>query len=145
MVTDDQGGGEHGAEAPPDGVPGGKDMLAGLAARLEEEVGRASTREESDGGDPPTDGSGHGAHGEHQAGVRAFEYRGHTVRIRTRYEIHIDDEIWNQDVLVDDDGTVHYHGLPQYSVASAVDLLKGVIDAAYAAPAVVLDAAREVE
>lgn len=50
--------------------------------------------------------------------------------MRTRYEIHLDGERWDQDVLVEDDGTVHDHGLPRYPVASAVDLLKDVIDAA---------------
>jgi hypothetical protein len=38
------------------------------------------------------------------------------------------------------DGTVTYHGLPQYVVPSAVDLVRGVIDTSYEAPPDVLDA-----
>ena len=79
---------------------------------------------------------------DHEAGVRVVDYRDHTVEIVTHYEISIAGEPWEQPVYVMDDGTVHYPGLPQYNVASAVDLMKGVIDAAYAAPDVVLDAAK---
>jgi hypothetical protein len=33
-----------------------------------------------------------------------------------------------------DDGNVVYHGLPQYLVPSAVDMVRAVIDSSYEAP-----------
>jgi hypothetical protein len=86
--------------------------------------------------------SGHGHHGDHGGGVRRFEYRGHEVEIATHYEVTIDGNRWEGDLAVLDDGTVTYHGLPQYAVPSAVDLLRAVIDTTYEAPEAVLDAIR---
>jgi len=76
------------------------------------------------------DGDGHGDHGQHGhgEGVRRFEYRGHRVEIATRYEVTIDGETWDGHVEALHDGTVAYHGLPQYAVPSAVDLIRTVID-----------------
>jgi hypothetical protein len=86
-------------------------------------------------------GHGHGA----QGGVRRFEYRGHRVEIVTRYSVTIDGEPWTGDMTVRLDGTVTYHGLPQYAVPSAVDLIRGVIDTAYEAPEDVRAAIRAAE
>jgi hypothetical protein len=83
-------------------------------------------------------GPGHGA----DASVRRFEYRGHEVEIVTRYEVTIDGEPWHGQMAVRQDGTVTYHGLPQYAVPSAVELLRGVIDTAYEAPEEVREAIR---
>jgi hypothetical protein len=83
--------------------------------------------------DRPAAGHGHGAdapsmtHG-HGAGVRRFAHRGHEVKIVTHYEVTIDGERWDRHLEVLDDGSVTYHGLPQYAVPSAVDLLRTVID-----------------
>ena len=74
--------------------------------------------------------------------VRRREYRGHKIEIATRYEITIDGESWDQHVQVLDDGTVHYHGMPQYQPLSLVNLMERVIDVGYAAPQEVLDAAQ---
>jgi hypothetical protein len=74
-------------------------------------------------------GGGHGA-----PSVRAFEYRGHQVRIVTRYEVTIDGEPWDQPMHVREDGNVTYHGLPQYLVPSAVELIRAVIDYGLEAP-----------
>jgi hypothetical protein len=71
---------------------------------------------------PATHGHGHGE------GVRRFTHRGHEVEIVTRYEVTIDGELWDQHVEVLDDGSVTYHGLPQYAIPSAVDLIRKVID-----------------
>jgi hypothetical protein len=73
---------------------------------------------------------GHGA----AESVREFEHRGHRVRVVTRYEVTIDGRPWEQTIHVQRDGTVMYHGLPQYVVPSAVDLIRGVIDSSYEAP-----------
>ena len=78
----------------------------------------------------PAHGIGHGGGGE----ARAFNYRGHEVRIVTHYEVTIDGEPWKQHVEVHFDGTVSYHGLPQYVVPSAVELIGAVIDNSYEAP-----------
>lgn len=74
------------------------------------------------GGLAPTD------HDDHSVSVRSAEHNGHTIRIETTYRILIDDEVFPDPIHVQDDGSVHYHGLPQYSTASAVDLLKVVVD-----------------
>ena len=76
--------------------------------------------------------SGH-AHGL-DGSVRVFHHRGHRVQIVTRYDVTIDGRPWEQTIHVQDDGSVMYHGLPQYVVASAVDLIRGVIDNSYEAP-----------
>jgi hypothetical protein len=75
-------------------------------------------------------GDGHGTHG----GVRRFQHRGHRVEVVTRYQVTIDGEPWEQPIHVQHDGSVMYHGLPQYVVASAVELMRGVIDHSYEAP-----------
>lgn len=92
---------------------------------------------EADGAELENDGPaatpGHGhdqpaaTHG-HSEGVRRFTHRGHDVEIVTRYEVTIDCELWEQHVEVLDDGSVTYHGLPQYAVPSAVDLIRKLID-----------------
>ena len=70
----------------------------------------------------------------HGEGVRRFTHRGHEVEIVTRYEVTIDGERWAQHVEVLDDGSVTYHGLPQYAIPSAVDLIRKVIDSDEDAP-----------
>jgi hypothetical protein len=74
------------------------------------------------GHDQPPPSHGHGT------GVRRFEHRGHEVEIVTHYEVTIDGEPWHQHLMVLDDGSVTYHGLPQYAIPSAVDLIRTVID-----------------
>jgi hypothetical protein len=74
------------------------------------------------GDDQPAATHGHGE------GVRRFTHRGHAVEIVTRYEVAIDREPWDQHLEVLDDGSVTYHGLPQYAVPSALDLVRKVID-----------------
>ncbi|MDH3731561.1 MAG: hypothetical protein OES13_10660 [Acidimicrobiia bacterium] len=82
-------------------------------------------------------------HRGHRGSVRTRRYRDHVIEIVAHYEITIDGEPWNQHVQVMDDGTVHYHGMPQYSPPSLVDLMERVVDMAYAAPEEVLEAARK--
>jgi hypothetical protein len=79
-------------------------------------------------------------------GARRIQYRGHEVEIVTHYEITIDGERWDGRVTARLDGTVTYHGLPQYAAASAVELVQAVIDTTYEVPEAVraaIDAARE--
>jgi hypothetical protein len=76
-------------------------------------------------------GHGHGqpaaTHG-HGEGVRRFTHRGHEIEVVTHYEVTIDGKRWDQHVEALDDGSVAYHGLPQYAIPSAVDLIRKVID-----------------
>ena len=81
----------------------------------------------------------HAAHD--QGSVRRSEYRGLEIEITSRYEIRIDGELWDQHVQVLNDGTVHYHGMPQYQPLSLVELVERVVDIGYLAPQEVLDAA----
>ena len=54
--------------------------------------------------------------------LRTAEHNGHTIEIRTTYDARIDGEPLAAHMSVSDNGSVHYHGLPNYSEASAVDL-----------------------
>ncbi|MEM7378944.1 MAG: hypothetical protein AAF460_15755 [Pseudomonadota bacterium] len=69
---------------------------------------------------------GHAAHGE---SVRTAQHKGHIIEIRTRYDVSIDGVPLAGHMEVDDDGRVHYHGLPNYSTDSGLDLIERVIDA----------------
>ncbi len=69
-------------------------------------------------------GGGHGT----SVTVRTATHRGHEIRIETTYRITIDGEEFAGPLEVLDNGAVHYHGLPQYAVPSAVELMKRVID-----------------
>jgi hypothetical protein len=71
-------------------------------------------------------------HAEHNKGpfksVREVEYNGHKIAIYTQYEIRVDGEPFSGHVYVDNTGKVSTHALPAYSFASAVDLVKKIID-----------------
>ncbi|MGH3976514.1 MAG: hypothetical protein ACRDS9_24815 [Pseudonocardiaceae bacterium] len=79
---------------------------------------------------------GHGEHGghggHHEPGVtktvRTATHRGHEIKIETTYQVTIDGEPLKGMLEVLDDGRVHYHGLPQYALPSAMELLRRVID-----------------
>jgi hypothetical protein len=69
------------------------------------------------------------AHPHEHPSVRTAEHNGHTIEIRTTYDVRIDGEPMEAHLGVSNDGNVHYHGLPNYSEASAIDLMRRVIDA----------------
>lgn len=60
--------------------------------------------------------------------VRTATYRGREIRIETTYKVTIDGQPLAGTLEVLDDGMVHYHGLPQYALPSAVEMLERVID-----------------
>jgi hypothetical protein len=60
--------------------------------------------------------------------VRRFTHNGRTVEIETHYRITIDGIEFPDHIHVADNGTVHYHGLPQYSTPSAIDLVRRIVD-----------------
>ncbi len=78
----------------------------------------------------------HDQGGDHRAGdhsgvesIREATYRGHHIVIRTRYRIEVDGVPVDGHLGVTNDGQVHYHAIPNYSFASAIDLVQKVIDA----------------
>lgn len=72
------------------------------------------------------------AHGEHPDGVsttvRTAEHGGHQIRIETTYKVTVDGRPLRGPLEVGEDGSVHYHGLPQYVVPSALDMVRLAID-----------------
>jgi len=70
---------------------------------------------------------GDGGHGE-SVTVRTATHRGHAIRIETRYRVTVDGNELTGPFEVLDNGAVHYHGLPQYALPSAVELVKRIID-----------------
>jgi hypothetical protein len=66
-------------------------------------------------------------HGHHQS-VREDHYKGHHITIRTTYEIEIDGRPFHGNLDVSNSGSVQYHGIPNVSSNSAVELIRAVID-----------------
>jgi hypothetical protein len=60
--------------------------------------------------------------------VREADYHGHHIIVRTHYEIEVDGRAMKGHVGVTNDGQVHYHPVPNMSFASAIDLVKQLID-----------------
>jgi hypothetical protein len=60
--------------------------------------------------------------------VRRFEHDGHSIEIHTQYRILIDGQEFPDPIHVAGDGSVSYHGLPQYSAPSAVDLVRLIVE-----------------
>ncbi|GAA1363432.1 hypothetical protein [Catellatospora chokoriensis] len=79
--------------------------------------------------DPSVAGHGH-AHGTDgvSTSVRTAVHRGREIRIETTYKITIDGKPLEGGLEVLDNGAVHYHGLPQYALPSAIDMCKRVLD-----------------
>jgi len=80
-----------------------------------------------DGYRPAPDGHGHQ---KSFTSTRSARHRDRQIKIKTTYRIEIDNLPLTLQTMVMDDGTVHCHGLPNYSFPSAVDLARSIIDAA---------------
>lgn len=66
---------------------------------------------------------------EHAAeSVRETTYKGHRIRIVTTYRIEVDGVPITGHLLVTNAGTLHYHAIPNQEFASAVDMVKRIID-----------------
>jgi len=61
--------------------------------------------------------------------VREATHRGHRILIRTTYRIEVDGVPLEGHMAVTNDGRVHYHPMPNVNFASAVDMVKQLIDA----------------
>lgn len=70
---------------------------------------------------------GHSSDG-HGSSARSFTHSGHQVKITTIYEITIDGKPFEGTLGVGENGQVHCHSLPNYQTASAVDMVKYLID-----------------
>lgn len=60
--------------------------------------------------------------------VRETTYRNHHIVVRTTYSITVDDVAVEGHLGVSNDGQVHYHAIPNLGFASAMELVKKVID-----------------
>jgi hypothetical protein len=60
--------------------------------------------------------------------VREADYEGHHIVVRTRYQVEVDGQMLMGHMGVTNDGQVHYHPVPNLAFASAVDLVKRLID-----------------
>ena len=83
--------------------------LAGFVARLRESMAH-----------------GNGKHS--TASVREDEHNGHHIRIHTIYQVEVDGRRIQLPLTVDNEGHVHCHSLPNYQFASAMDMVKTLID-----------------
>ena len=68
-------------------------------------------------------------HPSHMMSVRKGVHEGHTIEIKTTYEVRIDGKVTSVPLTVDSLGRVACHAIPNYSFQSAVDLVKQVIAA----------------
>ena len=60
--------------------------------------------------------------------IREADHKGHHIIVRTHYKIEVDGQMVMGHMGVTNDGQVHYHPMPNLSFASAVDLVKQLID-----------------
>jgi hypothetical protein len=67
-------------------------------------------------------------HSHELSSIREIEYKKHQIRIETTYRITVDDVPVTGHLEVANDGSVHYHAIPNQEFASAVDMVKRVID-----------------
>src|SRR4051794_22062624 len=70
----------------------------------------------------------HGAAHHEMGSVREAMYRGHVIRIVTQYEVSVDGQPITGHFLVNNEGRVHYHAIPNQEFDSAVDVVKRIID-----------------
>lgn len=68
------------------------------------------------------------SHDHESMSIRSADHNGHTIEIVTTYELRINGEPLTGHMGVNADGTVHYHGIPNYATESAVDLAKQIVD-----------------
>lgn len=60
--------------------------------------------------------------------IREADHRGHHIVVKTRYEISVDGRKVLGHLGVSNDGHVHYHPIPNLSFASALDMVKAIVD-----------------
>ena len=60
--------------------------------------------------------------------LREDDYKGHHITVRTVYHITVDGKEVTGHIMLTNDGQVQYHGLPNLSFDSTIDLVKSLID-----------------
>jgi hypothetical protein len=60
--------------------------------------------------------------------TREDDYKGHHIVVRTKYDISVDGHVVTGHIMLTNMGQVQYHGLPNYSFDSAVELARALID-----------------
>jgi len=60
--------------------------------------------------------------------VRKATYQGHDIVVYTTYRIEVDGKPITGHVDVGNNGRVHYHGVPNQTFASAITMVKKLID-----------------
>jgi hypothetical protein len=60
--------------------------------------------------------------------TRETDYKGHHIVVRTRYEVEVDGKMLMGHMGVNNSGAVHYHPVPNLKFASALDMVKKIID-----------------
>ncbi|MGH3884633.1 MAG: hypothetical protein ACRDRC_14705 [Pseudonocardiaceae bacterium] len=60
--------------------------------------------------------------------VREEAYRGHQIKVVTTYAITIDDQPVSGHLNIDNDGSVHYHAIPNQEFLSMIGMVKRIID-----------------
>jgi hypothetical protein len=61
-------------------------------------------------------------------GLASARPKGHQITVRTTYEITVDGRPFAIHATVDDNGRVHYHGLPTRDFPSIIGLIQKAID-----------------
>ena len=67
-------------------------------------------------------------HGFDTTVVREMAHQGHVVKIHTTYRVEVDGQPVRAHLSVDEDGRVYTHATPFVTYASALDLMRAVID-----------------
>ena len=60
--------------------------------------------------------------------VREEDYKGHHIVVSTTYKITVDNTEVTGHIMLTNDGQVQYHGLPNHSFDSTIDLVKALVD-----------------
>lgn len=60
--------------------------------------------------------------------LREDDYKGHHIEVKTRYDMTIDGQVVTGHIMLTNLGQVQYHGLPNHSFDSAVELARALID-----------------
>lgn len=78
----------------------------------------------------PPDGyvPAHHGHGDSATSIRRATHCGREIEIHTTYKILVDGEPVREHIVALEDGTIHYHGLPNYSFPSAVEMARRIVE-----------------
>ena len=102
-------------------------MPEGDLEALEDVRSRVAEVERNLSGEPERKHDPHHGHGVET--VREDHYRGHHIVVSTTYRVEVDGRPVTGHLGVTNDGRVHYHAVPNLRFASALELVRRLIDA----------------